>query len=156
MVNWPAYLRKGMVVIATLVIVPPSYNWLAYHNTYEDKDHTLILNKMDGWMAHSVIQVSYLRKDITIEKFDPLGAGSRRYKDNNRNGLLDEVRIELPLFSYNGTNGTFNHKNLTTHGEVLETAEREYQQELREFMALFCPKLPKQCQVLGLEKKLGL
>ncbi len=136
-------------VTTALAGIPALWNYTTNHEVYIDTGDTLYLRKMDGWIAHSQVDLSYSRKDIILTVVDPFGNGSRRYTDYERDGILDEVKIDSSLFQVSGTSGSFNRKNhLATHPEILQQENERYQQQLKEFRKRF----PQQIKGLGLEK----
>ncbi|MDP3698403.1 MAG: hypothetical protein Q8R47_02350 [Nanoarchaeota archaeon] len=148
----------GSTITAAITMSGPAlWNSVAHTNVMEDSPYTLTLYKKDGWwIAHSSIEISYARNDLVLYRTDPFGRGNRRYSDSNRDGILDAVKIEKPWFSIGGVEGTFNtQSNDSTHGQLLETEKKLYQQELHEFAEQYQKQYPEKFKQLGLEKILS-
>ena len=142
-------LKVGAVGTALTIGLPGLWNYTANDQVYIDTGDTLYLRKRDGWIAHAQIDLSYSRNDVIVTVFDPFGEGSRKYSDSNRDGILDEVKIDSSLFQVSGPSGSFNRKeNLSTHPELFLQENQRYQQHLQEFGKQF----PQQMKRLGLDK----
>ncbi len=143
---------KGLTFVAGITAgLPLLWNYATNHNTRIETSDTLYLRKMDGLLAHAQVDLSYSREDIILTVFDPLGNGSRRYSDVGRDGILDEVRIDLSWFEVSGADGSFNRReDAATHPEILQQENQRYQYHLKEFAAQF----PDDFKRMGLEKSL--
>lgn len=147
---------KGLTITATIAGSPLLWNYTHNHNVSIDTDHTFIFRKMDGWIAHSQVEISYARNDLILYRTDPFGRGYRRYSDSNRDGILDSVRIETSLLQTGGVEGTFNTNNhAQTHHEIFERENKLYRQELQEFAEQYQTQYPEKFKQLGLDKILG-
>ncbi|GEM_PF-5088791 len=128
-------------------------NYLTHNQVTEDSPTSFTLYKKDGLLSYSSVVFSYKQNDVILYRTDPFGRGSRRYSDNNRDGILDAVEIDTPWFSIGGIQGTFNtQNNASTHAQLLETENKLYQQELREFAQQYQQRYPEKFKQLGLEK----
>ena len=150
-------LKKLAIITALAGGLPLLWNYTHNHHVSIDTNHTLILRKMDGWIAHSQLEIRYGKYGgILLYRTDPFGTGDRRYSDSNRDGILEAVQIETSLFQNSGIEGTFNTNNdLQTHPEVFEMENKLYQQELQEFVLLFQKQHPEKFKQFGLEKILA-
>lgn len=144
-----AKIIKTLGIVTLIAGGVPTWNYLQNHNSYTDTDSTLVLRKMDGWIAHSQVEISYSRKDLIFSYTDPLGEGSRKYSDAGRDGVLDLVVIDFPLFQTSGVKGSFSLKNdAENHPKVFAKENELYQQQVREFQENF----PEQWKRMGLDE----
>ena len=130
-----------------------SCNYVAHHQVTEDSPTAFTLYKQDGLFSYSSVVLSYDRNDLVLYRTDLFGRGNRRYSDSNRDGILDAVEIEKPWFSLGGVEGTFSRKDHNyTHNKLLDSEDKLYQQELREFAEQYQRQYPEKFKQLGLEK----
>lgn len=151
----PAYVlrhaKTGVITASLVVGLPLLCNYTAHHDFRRETGDTLYLRKMDGLFAHAQVDLSYSRNDIILTVFDPFGSGSRKYSDAERDGILDEVKMDLPLFDVSGVSGPFNlREHAATHPEIFKQENQRYQLHLKEFAERF----PQDFKRMGLEKAL--
>ncbi len=145
-------------LMTTAVVLPilagsfPVYNHLSYNDVSLNKDSSLFLRKTDGFFSHSEMEISYLHNFIKITKFDLFGE-AKSYSDNNKDGKIESVCITIPFYQNSGIKGTFNTLlHLSTHPEVFERENQNYQVELKEFLRLYHSQYETEFKRLGLEK----
>jgi len=150
-------LKKLAIITVLAGGLPLLWNYTHNHNVAVDTNHTLILRKMDGWIAHSQLEIRYGKDGgLLLYRTDPFGTGDRQYSDSNRDSILEAVQIETSLFQNSGIMGTFNTNNNTlTHPEVFELENRLYRQELLEFITRYQKQYPEKFKQLGLDKILA-
>jgi len=125
-------LSVGIPAVAWIGVLT-GYNFYAHHNTSYETDNKKVVQKADGIMAHTELEIDTENGSVEITRHHALNF--RSYTDSNGDGNVDRVyrRLGNPFARGSHSRSFERDKHMEQYPTVFQEADRDFRQQMQRF-----------------------
>jgi hypothetical protein len=120
------------IPVAGYTALLAGYNFYAHNNHIYEIGDKKVFQKMDGIASYTALEISKEDSSFDVKRYSPFGY--RRYKDDDGNGIVDELYLEPNPFTRNSRPKVLErNRHMKKYQSVFQKADRDYRQQIKRF-----------------------